>query len=78
MIFGILGRFRNEVKGNIQIKKQQQYILKDYFIYHPKSDSKFAISTNKWNDFSIENNVILLSDNGIWIGKLTYNELNEK
>jgi len=78
MIFGILGRFRNEMKGNIQIEKQQQYILKNHFIYHPESDSKFAISTNKWNDFSIKDNVVLLSDNEIWIGKLTYNELSEK
>lgn len=78
LIFGILGRFQNEIDGNIQIEKQQQYILKNYFIYHPKSDSKFAISTNKWNDFSIEDNVILLSDNEIWIGKLTYSEPKEK
>lgn len=78
IIFGILGQFQNDIDGNIQIEKQQQYILKDYFIYHPKSDSKFAISTNKWNDFSIEDNVILLSDNEIWIGKLTYSEPKEK
>ena len=77
LIFGILGQFQNEIDGNIQIEKQQQYILKDYFIYHPRSDSKFAISTNKWNDFLIEDNVILLSDNEIWIGKLTYTEPNE-
>ncbi len=74
MIFGILGRFQNEIDGNIQIEKQQQFTLKDYFIYHPKSDNKFALSANKWNDFSIEDNVILLSDNEIWIGKLTYLE----
>lgn len=78
LIFGILGRFQNEIDGNIQIEKQQRYILKDYFIHHPKSDSKFAISTNKWNDYSIEDNVILLSDNEIWIGKLTYSEPKEK
>ncbi len=78
IIFGILGRFQNEIEGNIQIEKQQQYILKDYFIHYPKSDSKFAISTNKWNDFSIEDNVILLSDNEIWIGKLIYSDLIEK
>jgi hypothetical protein len=78
IIFGILGQFQNEINSNIQIEKQQQYILKDYFIYHPKSDSKFAISTNKWNDLSIKDNVILLSDNEIWIGKLTYTELKEK
>ena len=77
-IFGILGRFQNEIDGNIQLVKQQQYVLKDHFIYHPKSESKFAISTNKWNDFSIEDNVILLSDNEIWIGKLTYSESKEK
>ncbi len=78
IIFGILGRFQNEVNGNIQIDKQQQYILKDYYVYHPKSESKFAISTNKWNDFSIEDNVILLSDNEIWIGKLIYSDIIEK
>ena len=78
IIFGILGQFQNEIDGNIQIEKQQQYILKEYFIYYPKSDSKFAISTNKWNDFSIEDNVILLSDNEIWIGKLIYSEPKEK
>ena len=78
MIFGILGRFQNEFDGNIQIEKQQQFTLKDYFIYHPKSNNKFAISTNKWTDFSIEDNVILLSDNEIWIGKLTYLEPKEK
>ena len=78
IIFGILGRFQNEIDDNIQIEKQHQYILKDYFIYHPKSESKFAISINKWNDFSIEDNVILLSDNEIWIGKLTYSEPKEK
>lgn len=78
IIFGILGQFQNEMEGNIQIEKQQQYILKDHFIYHPKSESKFAISTNKWNDFLIEDNVILLSDNEIWIGKLTYTEAKEK
>ncbi len=77
MIFGILGRFQNEIDGNIQIEKQQQFTLKDYFIYHPKSNNKFAISVNKWNDFSIEDNVILLSDNEIWIGKLTYLEPKE-
>ena len=78
IIFGILGQFQNEIDGNIQIEKQQQYVLKEYFIYHPKSESKFAISTNKWNDFIIEDNVILLSDNEIWIGKLTYSEPKEK
>ncbi len=78
IIFGILGQFQKEIDGNIQIEKQQQYILKDYFIFHPKSDSKFAISINRWNDFSIEDNVILLSDNEIWIGKLTYSEPKEK
>lgn len=78
IIFGILGRFQNEIDGNIQIEKQQQYILKEHFIYHPKSANKFAISTNKWNDFIIEDNVILLSDNEIWIGKLTYSEPKEK
>jgi hypothetical protein len=78
IIFGILGRFQNEISGNIQIEKQQYCILKNYFIYHPKSENKFAISTNKWNDFSIEDNVILLSDNEIWIGKLTYSEPIEK
>lgn len=78
IIFGILGQFQNEIDGNIQIEKQQQYVLKDYFIYHPKSENKFAISTNKWNDFSVEDNVILLSDNEIWIGKLTYSEAKEK
>ena len=78
MIFGILGRFQNEINGNIQIEKQQQFTLKDYFIYNPKSNNKFAISTNKWTDFSIEDNVILLSDNEIWIGKLTYLEPKEK
>jgi len=77
IIFGILGQFQNEIDGNIQIEKRQQYILKDYFIYHPKSESKFTISINKWNDFSIEDNVILLSDNEIWIGKLTYSEPKE-
>jgi len=78
LIFGILGRFQNEINGNIQIDKHQKYILKDYYIYHPKSESKFAISTNKWNDFSIKDNVVLLSDNEIWIGKLTYSESKEK
>lgn len=78
IIFSILGQFQNEIDGNIQIEKQQQYILKEYFIYHPKSENKFAISTNKWNDFIIEDNVILLSDNEIWIGKLTYSEPKEK
>jgi len=77
IIFGILGQFQNEIDGNIQIEKQQQYVLKDYFIYHSKSENKFAISTNKWNDFSIKDNVILLSDNEIWIGKLTYSEPKE-
>lgn len=78
LIFSVLGRFQNEINGNIQIEKQQQYILKDHFIYHPKSDSKFAISTNKWNNFSIKDNVILISDNEIWIGEITYSKLNEK
>ena len=78
IIFGILGRFQNEIGGNVQIEKQQQYILKDFYFYHPKSDSKFAISTNKWFDFSIKDNVILLSDNEIWIGKLIYSEPKEK
>ncbi len=78
IIFGILGQFQNEMEGDIQIEKQQQYILKDHFIYHPKSESKFAISTNKWNDLSIEDNIILLSDNEIWIGKLTYTKAKEK
>ena len=78
MIFGILGRFQNELDGNIQIEKQQRYILKDHFIYHPKSESKFAISANKWNDLSIKDNVILISDNEIWIGEITYSKLNEK
>ena len=78
IIFGILGRFQNEIGGNVQIEKQQQYILKDFYIYHPKSDIKFAISTNKWFDFSIKDNVILLSDNEIWIGKLIYSEPKEK
>ena len=78
LIFGILGRFQDEINGNIQIEKHQQYILKDYYIYHPKSNGKFAISTNKWNDFIIEDNVILLSDVEIWIGKLTYLEPKEK
>ena len=77
IIFGILGQFQNEFDGNIQIEKQQQFVLKDFFIHHPKSDIKFAISTNKWNDFSIKDNVILLSDNEIWIGKLTYSEPKE-
>ncbi len=77
-IFGVLGRFQNELGGNIQIEKHQQYILKNHFIYHPKSESKFAISINKWNDFSIKDNVILISDNEIWIGEITYSNLNEK
>lgn len=77
-IFGVLGRFQNELGGNIQIEKHQQYILKNHFIYHPKSESKFAISINKWNDFSIKDNVILISDNEIWIGEITYSKLNEK
>lgn len=78
LIFGVLGRFQNKVSGNIQIEKQQQYILKDHFIYHPKSEGKFAISANKWNDFSIKDSVILISNNEIWIGKITYSKLNEK
>lgn len=77
-IYGILGRFQNEIEGNIQIVKQQQYILKNYYIYHPKTESKFVISTNKWNDFSIGDNVILLSYNEIWIGKLIFTETKEK
>ena len=77
-IFGSLGQFKNELKGNVLIDKQQLYILKNHFIYHPKTEHKLAISTNKWQDFSIKNNVILLADNEIWIGKLTYLEPEEK
>jgi len=77
-IFGALGQFKNELDGNIQIDKQQLYILKNHFIYHPKSENKLAISTSKWHDFSIKNYVILLSENTIWIGKLSYLEPEEK
>ncbi len=77
-IFGTLGQFQNELDGNIQIDKQQLYILKNHYIYHPKSENKLAISINKWHDFSLKNYVILLSDNEIWIGKLSYLEPEEK
>jgi len=77
IIFGLLGQFFNETNGNIQIDKQQQYILSDYYFIHSKSKNKFAISINQWNDFSINGNVILISDNEIWIGKLNYMETNE-
>ncbi|MDP8202899.1 MAG: hypothetical protein P9L95_00020 [Candidatus Tenebribacter mawsonii] len=78
MIFGILGRFQKEFDGNVKIEKQQNYILKDHFIYHQETEGKFAISTNTWNEFSIKDNVILLSDNEIWIGEFTYSKLNDK
>lgn len=77
-VFGILGQFQNELDGNIQMDKQQIYILKEHFIYHPRSESKLAISINRWNDFSFKDNMILLAENEIWIGKLTYLEPEEK
>jgi len=78
VIFGAFGQFQNELEGNIQTDKQQLYILKDHFIYHPKSGNKLAISINKWHNFSIRDYVTLLSDNEIWIGKLSYLEPEEK
>ncbi len=77
-IFGTLGQFQNELEGNIQIDKQQLYVLKNHYIYHPKSENKLAISINKWHDFSLKNYVILLSETEIWIGKLSYLEPEEK
>ncbi|MDP8267111.1 MAG: SdiA-regulated domain-containing protein [Candidatus Tenebribacter davisii] len=78
MIFGILGHYQDEIIGNIQINKYQKFILRDYYIYHPETEKKFAVSTNKWNDFSLKDNVILLSDNEIWIGKFSYIAQNER
>lgn len=78
LVFGTLGRFQAEYEDNVQIEKKQHYVLKDHYILHPKTNSKFAISTNKWVDFSIEDRVVIFSDNEIWIGKFIYSNLNEK
>ncbi|MCF7857768.1 MAG: hypothetical protein K9N07_00380 [Candidatus Cloacimonetes bacterium] len=77
ILFGILGQFQTEEPGNIQWDKQNQYILKDYFIYHPRTNSKFAINQYKWKDMTIDDFVILISDQETWIGKIGYSNVTE-
>jgi len=77
LVFETLGRFQEEYDGKIKIANRQIYKLEDHFIYHSKTNSKFAISINKWLGFNVSDNVVVFSANEILIGKFKYSRLNE-
>ena len=73
LIFDTLGKFIEEKDGKIQYDNLEEYKLEINDITNIKSNKKFAISVNHWNNFLIKNNFcIILSDSEIWITKLLY------
>jgi len=76
LIFDTFGQFIEELNGNFQFDRLQKYELKKYFVEHQESGKKFAISSNPWKVFMIQNNYcFLLSDNEVWIFSFVYEKL---